>query len=90
MRFSDLAADVTPNQALATSRLCRALCHAPVDPSIPKRPIRFKLSVRTGNPLLWVSQNLPADEATGHLPQLQNVNKRKNHWGHETRCDSTL
>ena len=31
----------------------------PVDPSIRKRPIRFKLSVRTGNPLLLVSQNLP-------------------------------
>ena len=38
----------------------------PVDPSVSKRPIRFKLSVRTENPLLWVSQNLPANEATGH------------------------
>ena len=40
----------------------------PIDPSIPKRAIRFKLSARTGNPLLWVSQNLPANEATGHPP----------------------
>ena len=35
----------------------------PADPGVPKRPIRFKLSVRTENPLLWVSQNLPANEA---------------------------
>ena len=41
---------------------------SPVDPGVPKRPIRFKLSVKTGNPLLWVSQNLPANEATGHPP----------------------
>ena len=34
----------------------------PVDPSVPKRPKAY-LSVRTGNPLLWVSQNLPANKA---------------------------
>ena len=28
----------------------------PVDPGVPKRPIRFKLSVRTENPLSWVSK----------------------------------
>ena len=43
----------------------------PVDPSVPKRPIRFKLSVRTGNPLLLVSQNLPANDATGHPPTVE-------------------
>ena len=41
----------------------------PVDPGIPKRPIRFKYE----NPLSWVSQNFPANVATG---QLQNVNKQ--------------
>ena len=39
----------------------------PLDPGVPKRPIRFKLSVRTGNPLLWVSQNLPANQAIGRM-----------------------
>ena len=48
--------------------------HIPVDPGVRKRTIKFKLSVRTGNPLLWVSRNLPANEATGHT-QLYNVNK---------------
>ena len=43
----------------------------PVDPGAPKRPIRFKLSVRTGNPLLWTSQNLPKNEATGHYPTVE-------------------
>ena len=64
----------------------------PVDSSILKRPIRFKLFARTGNPLLWVSQKLPANEAMGHSPspQLQNVNKRKNQWGHETRRQYTV
>ena len=38
----------------------------PVDPGVPKQPIKFKSSVRTGNPLLWVSRNLPANAATGH------------------------
>ena len=38
----------------------------PVDSGVPKLPNRFKLSVRTGNPLLWVSQNLPANEAADH------------------------
>ena len=37
----------------------------PVDPGVPKRPIRFKLNVRTENPLSWVSHNLSANEATG-------------------------
>ena len=44
----------------------KVICSCPVDLDVPKRPIRFKLSVRTGNPLLWVSQNLPTNEATGH------------------------
>ena len=57
--------------------------YVPVDPGVPKRPIRFKLSVRTRNPLLWVCQNLPVNEATGHPPAVE-VNKRKNQWGHET------
>ena len=39
--------------------------------SVPKRPIRFKLSVRTRNPLLWVSWNLPTNEATGHHPTVE-------------------
>ena len=43
----------------------------PVDPGVPKQPIKFKLSVRTGNPLLWVFQNLPANEATGHPPTVE-------------------
>ena len=43
----------------------------PVDPGVPKRPVRFKVSVRTGNLLLWVSQNLPANEATGHPPTVE-------------------
>ena len=43
----------------------------PVDPGVPKQPIRFKLSVRTGNLLLWVSQNLPANEATCHPPTVE-------------------
>ena len=43
----------------------------PVDQGVPKRPIRFKLSVRTGNPLSWVSQNLPANEATSHPPTVE-------------------
>ena len=34
-------------------------------PSVPKRPIRFKLSVRIGNYLLWVSWNLPTNKACG-------------------------
>ena len=42
-----------------------------VDLGVPNRPIRFKLSVRTGNPLLRVSQNLPANEATGHPPTVE-------------------
>ena len=54
----------------------------PVDPGVPKRPIRFKFSVRTGNPLLWVSQNLPSNEATGHPPTVKC--KQKNQWGHES------
>ena len=39
--------------------------NSPVVPGVPKRPIRFKLRVRTGNPLSWVSENLPANEVTG-------------------------
>ena len=32
---------------------------------------RHQLSVRTGNPLLWVSQNLPANEVTGDPPTVE-------------------
>ena len=43
----------------------------PVDLGVPKRLIRFKLSVRAGNPLFWVSQNLPENEDTGHPPTVE-------------------
>ena len=34
--------------------------------------VDFKtLSVKTGIPSLWVSQNLPANEATGHPPTVE-------------------
>ena len=60
---------------------------SPVNPSIPKRPIRFKLSARTGNPLLWVSQN--GNEATGHPPTAEcKTNEKIN--GVTKRADSTL
>ena len=55
----------------------------PVDPGVLNRPIRFKLSVRTGNSLLWVSQNLPANEATGHPPTVD-CKQTKNQLGLET------
>ena len=55
-----------------------------VDPGVPKRPIKFKLSVRTGNPLLWVSQNLPVNEATGHPPTVESK-QTKTSVGHETQ-----
>ena len=56
--------------------------NVPVDLGIPKQPIRFKLNVRTENPLSWVSQNLPMDEATGHPLTVQC--ERNNQWGHES------
>ena len=43
----------------------------PADPGAPKRPIRFRVGVRTGHPLLGVSQNLPVNEATGHPPPVE-------------------
>ena len=60
----------------------------PVDPGVPKRPVRFKLGVRDGSPLLWVSQNLPTNEATGHYPTVE----RKQAMGSRNACimDSTL
>ena len=53
------------------SKLGTQIYPLPVDPGVPKQPIRFKLSVRTGNPLSWVSQNLPANEATDHSPTVE-------------------
>ena len=47
----------------------------PVDPCVPKRPVRFKLSVRTGNPLLWVSQNLLTNEATAPTVECKQTKK---------------
>ena len=70
------------------------MCHdskKPVDPGVPKRPVRFKLSVRTGNPCIWVSQNLPANEATGH-PLTAECKQTKKSIGSRTAyiADSTL
>ena len=62
----------------------------PVDPGIPKRPIRFKLSVRTGNPLFWVSQNLPTNEATGHYPTVSVECKQTTGSRNAYIVDSTL
>ena len=40
--------------------------YSPAYPGLPNRPIRFKLSVRTANRFIMVSQNLVPNEATGH------------------------
>ena len=62
----------------------RLVINPPVEPGAPKRPIRFNLSMRTGNPLLWISQNLPVNEAIGHPPTVESVNKTITSYGHET------
>ena len=49
----------------------------PVDLGVLNQPIRFKVSVRTENPLSWVSQN-----ATDHPPTAV---CKENQWGHETQ-----
>ena len=67
------------------------LSHLLVDPGVPKRPIRFKSSVRTGNPFLWVSQSLPVNEATGRPPTVK-CKQTKKSVGSRNACiaDSTL
>ena len=57
--------------------------YIPVDPGIPKRPIRFKLSVRTEIFCYGFLRTFPRMRPQV-IPRLWNVNKRKNHWGHET------
>ena len=63
----------------------------PVDSGVPKRPIRFKLSVRIELEILCYGfLGVFPRMRPQVIPQLQNVNKQKNQWGHETHVSPII
>ena len=72
--------------AISSGRICNLLI-----PAFPKDQLDLRLSVRTENPFSCVSQNLPANEATGHQLTVECNQTKKSMGSRNTNItDSTL